>query len=350
MQKPHGTKHINLALQGGGAHGAFTWGVLDALLEDGRLTYEGITGTSAGSMNAVVMLDGLLEGGPERAREKLHAFWLAVSTAGSPLSAMGENAKTLFSGKPLFPDSWPVTDWMRLWDNWISATAQGAHYNPLRDLLAQHVDFDRLRACESTKLFLAATDVNTGNVRVFNTPEIDAETVLASACLPYLYPAIEIDRHHYWDGGYMGNPVLFPFFYETKTQDILLVHVNPIVRKEVPDQPHEVMERLNEITFNASLLREMRAIAFVQKLIAEDWLKPEYRDRLKYIYLHAIRADKPLGDLSSSTKLVTDWSFLTMLKERGRHEGKAWLRKHFDDVGKQGTVDIQKEYLRGEEI
>ena len=263
---------------------------------------------------------------------------------------MCENAKALFSGKPLFPDSWPVTDWMRLWDNWISATAQGAHYTPLRDLLAQHVDFDRLRACPDTKLFLAATDVNTGNVRVFNTPEIDAETVLASACLPYLYPAIEIDRHHYWDGGYMGNPVLFPFFYETKTQDILLVHVNPIVRKEVPDQPHEVMERLNEITFNASLLREMRAIAFVQKLIAEDWLKPEYRDRLKYIYLHAIRADKPLGDLSSSTKLVTDWSFLTMLKERGRHEGKAWLRKHFDDVGKQGTVDIQKEYLRGEEI
>ncbi len=128
------------------------------------------------------------------------------------------------------------------------------------------------------------------------------------------------------------------------------MHVNPIVRKDVPDQPHEVMERLNEITFNASLLREMRAIAFVQKLIAEDWLKPEYRDRLKYIYLHAIRADRPLGDLSSSTKLVTDWSFLTMLKERGRQEAKLWLRKHFDDVGKNGTVDIQNEYLRGQEV
>ncbi len=195
MGKPDG-KHINLALQGGGAHGAFTWGVLDALLEDGRLSYEGITGTSAGSMNAVVMLDGLLEGEPERAREKLHAFWLAVSTAGSPLSAMGENAKTMFSGKPLFPDSWPVADWMRMWDSWISATAQGTHYNPLRDLLATHVDFERLRACPDTKLFLAATDVNTGNVRVFNTPEIDTEVVLASACLPYLYPAIEIHRHH----------------------------------------------------------------------------------------------------------------------------------------------------------
>lgn len=203
-----------------------------------------------------------------------------------------------------------------------------------------------MRACPETKLFIAATDVNSGNVRVFQTADLTVDAVLASACLPYLYPAIEIGERYYWDGGYMGNPVLFPFFYQTATRDILVVHINPISRPDVPTQPQEVMERLNEITFNASLLREMRAIAFVQKLLDEEWLKPEYRDKLKYILLHSIRADEALADLSSSTKLVTDWNFLLLLRERGRTAAQAWLEQHYDAVGKRGTVDIRKEFLQ----
>lgn len=340
----HRHKPINLALQGGGAHGAFGWGVLDALLEDGRLRFDGISGTSAGSMNAVVMIDGLLEGGPERAREKLHDFWFGVSRAGSPFSTLGQQTVDWLSGQP--GSSWPLQDWMRMWSGWWSATAQGSTFNPLRALLEDQVDFERVRACPETKLFIAATDVNSGNVRVFQTADLTVDAVLASACLPYLYPAIEIGERYYWDGGYMGNPVLFPFFYQTATRDILVVHINPISRPDVPTQPQEVMERLNEITFNASLLREMRAIAFVQKLLDEEWLKPEYRDKLKYILLHSIRADEALADLSSSTKLVTDWNFLLMLRERGRTAAQGWLAQHYDAVGKRGTVDIRKEFLQ----
>lgn len=337
-------KPINLALQGGGAHGAFGWGVLDALLEDGRLHFDGISGTSAGSMNAVVMIDGLLEGGPERAREKLHDFWFGVSRAGSPFSTIGQQTVDWLSGQP--GNSWPLQDWMRMWSGWWSATAQGSTFNPLRSLLEDQVDFERVRACPETKLFIAATDVNSGNVRVFQTADLTVDAVLASACLPYLYPAIEIGERYYWDGGYMGNPVLFPFFYQTASRDILVIHINPISRPDVPTQPQEVMERLNEITFNASLLREMRAIAFVQKLLDEEWLKPEYRDKLAYILLHSIRADEALADLSSSTKLVTDWNFLLMLRERGRAAAQGWLDQHYDAVGKRGTVDIRKEFLQ----
>ncbi|MGY8525962.1 patatin-like phospholipase family protein [Paracidovorax citrulli] len=337
------TKPINLALQGGGAHGAFGWGVLDALLEDGRLRFDGISGTSAGTMNAVVMLDGLIEGGAERAREKLHEFWFGVSRMGSPFSTLGQQAADWLTGNG--GSSWPLQDWMRMWAGWWAASSRGRQYNPMRSLLENQVDFDRLRTHEGTKLFVAATDVNSGNVRVFQTGELSADVVLASACLPYLYPAIEIEGRHYWDGGYMGNPVLFPFFYLTGTRDILVVHINPISRTDVPTQPQEVMERLNEITFNASLLREMRAIVFVQKLLDEEWLKPEYRDRLKYILLHSIRADEALADLSSSTKLVTDWNFLLMLRERGRETARAWMEQHFDAVGERATVDIRKEFL-----
>lgn len=339
------SKPINLALQGGGAHGAFTWGVLDALLEDGRCRFEGISGTSAGSMNAVVMLGGLLEGGTEMARERLAQFWFGVSQAGSPMSTVGQGPLGMLPGGA-FGAVWPVQDWMRVWGTWWQAATQGSSYHPLRDLLEQHVDFERLRACRDVHVFIAATDVNNGNVRVFRTGELSSSVVLASACLPYLFPAVEVGGRHFWDGGYMGNPVLYPFFYETATRDILIVHVNPIERKDVPDQPQEVMERLNEITFNASLLREMRAIAFVQKLLEEDWLKPEYRDRLKYILLHSIRADEALGDLSSSSKLMTDWNFIQMLKERGRKAGKAWLKRHYADIGVRGTVDIRREFLR----
>ena len=340
------TKTINLALQGGGAHGAFAWGVLDRLLEDGRLAFEGISGTSAGSMNAVVLVHGLLSGGRDGARAALERFWQAVSEAGERYSPVR------------------VTPWDRLrgdhWNNDDSLSFQAfkamtnafspyqlnpTNYNPLRDILSEHIDFDALNRHETQQLFLSATNVQSGNVRIFQNPEITVDVVMASACLPFMNQAVEIGGHTYWDGGYMGNPALFPLFYRTDARDVLIVHINPIVRAGTPTTPHDIEDRVNEISFNSALIKELRAVAFVQKLIGDGWLKDEYRDQLKYVLIHSLRADDALGDLSAASKLCTDWSFLQTLRDRGRDAARVWLELHFDDVGKRQTVDLHAQFL-----
>lgn len=339
------TKTINLALQGGGAHGAFAWGVLDYLLEDARLIFDGISGTSAGSMNAVVLAYGLHIGDGPGARTALENFWKAVSVAGQKYSVVR---------------AWPWERHMGDWNNDNGVLFQifkamtntfspyqlnPSNFNPLRDLLNEQVDFAELNTCTKTKLFLSATNVQTGNVRIFGTKEVTADAVMASACLPFLYQAVEIDGHSYWDGGYMGNPALFPLFYETDTRDVLIVHINPIVRDSTPTTPHEIDDRVNEISFNSSLIKEFRAIAFVQKLLDEGWLKDEYRDQMKYVLIHSLRADNVLADLSSASKLCTEWGFLTTLRDRGREAAKQWLDQHYDDVGVRQTVDLRAEFL-----
>ncbi len=340
-----GRKTINLALQGGGAHGAFAWGVLDCLLEDGRLVFDGISGTSAGSMNAVVMAYGLHIGDAAGARRALENFWKAVSDAGQRYSLVR---------------AWPWERHMGHWNNDNNLSFQmfkamtntfspyqlnPTNFNPLRDLLAEQVDFAELNACKKTKLFLSATNVRTGNVRVFGTREVTVDAVMASACLPFMYQAVEIDGESYWDGGYMGNPALFPLFYETDTRDVLIVHINPIVRESTPTTPHEIDDRVNEISFNASLIKELRAVAFVQKLLDEGWLKEQYRDQMKYVLIHSLRADEALADLSSASKLCTEWGFLTALRDRGRAMAKQWLDRHYADIGIRQTVDLRGEFL-----
>lgn len=219
------------------------------------------------------------------------------------------------------------------------------NFNPLRDVLTSQVDFDELNRCRKIKLFLSATNVQSGNVRVFNTDEITADAVMASACLPFLYQAVEIDGQTYWDGGYMGNPALFPLFYNTDARDVLIVHINPIVRKGNPTTPHEIDDRVNEISFNSALIKELRAVAFVQKLLDEGWLKPQYQDRLKYVLIHSLRADEALADLSASSKVCTDWKFLVMLRDRGRLAAQQWLLQNYQSVGKRQTVDLRTEFL-----
>lgn len=219
------------------------------------------------------------------------------------------------------------------------------NFNPLRDLLVEQVDFADLNTCKKTKLFLSATNVQSGNVRVFSTREVTVDAVMASACLPFLYQAVEIDGQSYWDGGYMGNPTLFPLFYDTDTRDVLIVHINPIVRGDTPTLPHEIDDRVNEISFNASLIKELRAVAFVQKLLDEGWLKEEYRDQMKYVLIHSLRADEALADLSSASKVCTEWGFLTNLRDRGREMAKQWLERHYDDIGVRQTVDLRTEFL-----
>lgn len=331
------TRPVNLALQGGGAHGAFTWGVLDRLLEDGRITFEGISGTSAGAMNAVLLADGLQRGGPDTAREELHDFWRAVSRS-AMASPLQRSPLSLFFGNWSLDDS-PGYLFMDVLSRVASPyDLNPLNYNPLADILAERVDFERVRSCRDLRLFISATNVHTGRVRVFETGEITCETVMASACLPFLFQAVEIDGVPYWDGGYMGNPALFPFFNSCHTDDVLLVQINPIERKETPKTAREIMNRMNEITFNASLMKEFRAIDFVTRLIDDGKLSPDHYKRVR---LHRIAGDREMLDLSASSKMNAEWEFLTFLRDLGRETAGQWLDRDLGAVGHESSVDLR---------
>ncbi|HEX4943684.1 MAG TPA: patatin-like phospholipase family protein [Usitatibacteraceae bacterium] len=340
-----GTKAVSLALQGGGSHGAYAWGILDRFLEDGRLSFEGLSGTSAGSVNAALCAYGLLLGGAEGAREKLDAFWRGIARTGSFFNPGGR-----FPFEAAVP-GWPtqrsltVEAFKAMTGSLSPYQWNPLNFNPLRDALENHVDFERLRTCKVTKLFVSATNVRTGRGRVFKTDEVSVDVVLASACLPQLFQAVEIEGDPYWDGGFMGNPVLYPLFYETRSRDVIIVHINPIERPGTPRLPHEIENRLNEITFNASLIKELRAVAFVQKLLAEGWIKDEFRGQLKDVLMHSIRADKALCDLSVASKFDVSWPFLAELRNRGRETAGEWLEMNWKDIGLRSTVDVRKEFL-----
>ena len=255
-------KRINLALQGGGAHGAFTWGVLDQILSDERLSIEGISGTSAGAVNAVMLADGLCRGGREEAQKRLADFWRSASTTGNLPASQRTVMERLLSFTPL--EGTPIQTWVDALSRYFSPyDVNPLNINPLKDLIERFVDFERLRANTDLQLFVSATNVQTGHVRIFPRDKITADAVMASACLPLLFRAVEIDGVPYWDGGYLGNPVIFPFFRTTATEDVLVVQINPLVRQSTPMSSSEIMNRINEITFNSSLLGEYRAIDFV---------------------------------------------------------------------------------------
>jgi NTE family protein len=338
-------KPVNLALQGGGAHGAFAWGVLEKLLEDGRLTIEAMSATSAGAMNAVVAAYGLSIGGPDGAREKLEEFWRRISNAGQ-----------LYSPVRSFP-----------WEHWLQGSGPNSefspaffvfqamthvfspyqinpfNFNPLKDVLTEVVDFDRLAKCnKAPRLFLSATNVRTGKIKLFGNEAVSADVVLASACLPYLFHAVEIDGEHYWDGGFMGNPAIFPLIYNRGSKDVILVHINPIERKRLPRTAAEIFNRMNEISFNSSLMREMRAVAFVTKLIDDNVLD---RDKYSRMFIHSIRDDAAMAELGVATKLNPDWDFLCRLRDSGRAKAAEWLDGNLDKVGQSSTVDLAGAFL-----
>ena len=333
-------KIINMALQGGGAHGAFGWGVMDKFLEDGRVEIEGLSGTSAGSMNAVVYAYGKLKGN-DGARQALHDFWKAISDAGQKfaIKKMPWDIGTAHKENPL-------QDMMKSMMSVLSPYQMNPmNYNPLREVLEQQVDFEELERSKLTKLFICATNVRTGKVKIFHTPEVTANVVLASACLPQVFQAVEINGEHYWDGGYMGNPVLYPLFYYTESRDVVILHINPIERPGPPTTSADIANRLNEITFNSSLIKELRSVYFVQQLLDNGWIKDEYRDKLKYVLIHSVRADNAMSDLSSASKMSSDWTFLTMLRDRGRALATEWLQHNFDHLGVRSTVDLKREFL-----
>ncbi|MGI9382420.1 MAG: patatin-like phospholipase family protein [Methyloligellaceae bacterium] len=338
-------KPVNVALQGGGAHGAFAWGVLDKLLEDGRLEIEALSATSAGAMNAVVFAYGLLRGGRDGARETLEAFWRDVSRAGALYGPVRDLPweRCLGGSGMVHSPSFHFFDAMtRLFSPY---QFNPFNFNPLRDVLAKLVDFDRLSHADATiRLYISATNVRTGKIKVFENADMSVDVVMASACLPHVFQAVEIDGEHYWDGGYMGNPAIFPLIYNSVSNDVIVVHINPLIRDELPTTPPEIFNRVNEITFNSSLMREMRAIAFVTRLIDTDHLDGETFSRM---LIHSIRDDDRMACLSVASKLSPDWDFLRELRDIGRAAAQDWLAANFDRVGAESTVDIAATYLEG---
>jgi NTE family protein len=338
---PAQIRTVNLALQGGGAHGAFAWGVLDRLLEDERIAFEGVSATSAGAMNAVVLAYGLAEGGREGAKKALAHFWRRVSHSAMLSPLQPSPIDRLLHNHAL--DWSPIFQAFDLMSRMMSPyQLNPGNWNPLQRVLEQSADFERLRALAPVKLFLSATNVRTGKVRVFTNAEITPEAVMASACLPFLYQAVEIDGEAYWDGGYMGNPAIFPLIYGCDSTDVVVVHINPIERPGLPRSATEIMNRINEISFNSSLMREMRAIAFVTQLIEQGTVAD---GSLKRMHIHAIAADEVMQKLSVMSKLNADWEFLTHLRDDGREHAEAWLAANLDRLGRQSTVDLGERYL-----
>lgn len=335
-------KKIKLALQGGGAHGAYAWGVIDALLEDGRVEIEAVVGTSAGAMNAAMTGCGLITGGPEAARALLHRFWKKSSEAGKKGPLQPTPLDKLFSrGNMEFSPLWATYDALsRIFSPY---ELNPTNANPLQDLIAEVVDFPALRAGgDICKVFITATNVLTGRLRVFEQAELSPEAIMASACLPFLFQAPEINGEFFWDGGYSGNPPIFPLIYAGGTNDILIVQINPINIAEVPRTARGIMDRINTLSFNSSLMREMRAIQFVSDLLDGNEL-----DAAKYkrVNIHTIDAEAELAQFSVSSKLNPDWDFLTYLHSMGRQKAQNFLAEHFDKIGVESSTDVRAKFF-----
>jgi len=332
-----GTKTINLALQGGGSHGALTWGVLDRLLEDARLTIAEISGTSAGAMNAVVLADGYEQGGRAGARAALASFWRAVSAKAlfspmqrspmdrmlgrfsldhSPAYLFAENLSRVFSPYQLNPMG----------------------INPLQDVLDAHVNFDRVNNCREIAVHVTATHVKTGRARVFSRGAVTLDAVMASACLPQLFPAVEIEGEAYWDGGFSANPALMPLVVSQSSPDIVIVQINPIVRHDVPSTARDIINRVNEISFNTALIKELRAIAMMQRFVTAKGIDLGAQGQT---YIHMIHTDTEVQDLAASSKLNAEWAYLQLLFQRGRDWAEAWLTENFDRIGEGSTFDLE---------
>jgi NTE family protein len=337
------TKKINLALQGGGAHGAFTWGVLDHLLADGRLAIEGISGASAGAMNAIMLADGLARGGPEEAQKRLAEFWRAASLGGNLPPLQRAVVDRMLSFLPL--EGTPVQAWLDALSQLYSPyDVNPLNINPLRDVIERFVDFEAVRNCEALQLFVSATNVHTGRLHVFSRKKISAQAIMASACLPFLFRAVEIDGVPYWDGGYLGNPVIFPFFRTTDTEDVLVVQINPLVRHTIPTSAQEIMNRVNEITFNSSLLDEFRAIEFVARLIDQRRLpRGKGPGQYRRMNVHRVVLDSEGKAFTAASKLSNDYEFFEMLRDNGRRAARRFLDEHFDDIGVKSTIDLRTE-------
>ena len=339
-------QRINLALQGGGAHGAFTWGVLDRFLQEEDVEIAGISGTSAGALNGAALKSGMISGGRDGARANLDWLWSQVGSQTDVRMAdwmrgidPGHVAKAIE-----FSPAFAMAD---LWSRVVSPYSYGPFYrNPL-ERIVEEFDFDKVCASSGPELYICATRVRTGKIRVFSGDEISTKSILASACLPSMFQAVEIDdtqtgrREAYWDGGYTGNPALYPLFAHHLPDDIVIVNINPLERDVVPVTPHQIQNRINEISFNSSLLRELRAISFVQRLLSDGTLS---KDHMSRVLVHMIADDELMNDLSVATKLVPNALVLEKLKAAGQAAADRFLKDHKVDLNNSGTVDLTDMY------
>ncbi len=328
-------KDITLALQGGGSHGAFTWGVLEKLFEEDAFNITGICGTSAGAINAGIAVSGYHKNGNQGAIDLLTKFWekLSAESQFSPVQPSFID-KMLSAGNMEFS---PGYNMFNLMSNFLSPYQWNLlDTNPLRDTLLELIDFKLLRESKM-KLFTCATNVKTGRAKIFNLDHMSVDTMLASACLPLLYKAVEVDNEYYWDGGYMGNPPLFPLISGTHTNDILLVQLNPFTIKKVPEKADAILHRINELSFNASLTAELWLIEFKNKLFASGY---DMDGKLREINYHVISAANALEEFDVSSKSNTSWDFINFLRNKGREYTTKWLEKNYDSVGNETSADF----------
>ena len=334
-------KRINLALQGGGAHGAFTWGALDRLLLEEDVEIVGISGTSAGAMNAAVLVDGHFEGGRERARAQLREFWQGIAGASVNLLSLCPQAPNELLERI------PGLDWLAALNPADMLSRMFSPYelnplnlNPLKDVLKRLVKAKHMQ--NSIQLFVTATNVETGEPRVFTGSEVTIDVLMASACLPFMYQAVEIGGVPYWDGGYVGNPSIWPLIYETDCADVMLVQINPLKREGTPKTAIDIINRANEISFNSSLIAELRAIHFVQKLIRSGKLEDKHYTDIR---MHHLLPPEDTKLMSADSKTDTHWEYFEQLHALGYAQMEAWLKKHKDAIGETETLDIEKRFL-----
>jgi NTE family protein len=342
MGKTTKKKNVGIALQGGGAHGAFTWGVLDRLLEEEDLVAEALCGTSAGAVNAVTCAYGLHIGGPQKARELMETLWKKVAQSGGHFFKPGMFDKAYNEGNLYNSPGYIMF-------NAVSQVLSPYNfnpfnYNPLRDILNELVDFEELHRYHKKKLFICATNVMTNRAKIFSNKEITVDAVLASACLPLLFQAVEIDGEYYWDGGYMGNPPIFPLIENTHVHDIVLVKINSVNIKTLPTTARDIADRVNEISFNSSLINEMKLIHYRNELIRNGILKVDEKEN-REIFIHTISGYEALSGLSYSSKMNTSWEFLLKLKEKGRAIAENWIQTDFSQVGLKSTFDVEEHFF-----
>jgi NTE family protein len=329
-------RRIAIGLQGGGAHGAFTWGALDRLLEEPTLKIVGISGTSAGAMNAAIIVDGLRRGGPEQARFALRDYWEEVGRIPGLASLIdfqtfGETRQWHFDHSPLFL-------WLDMLTRiWSPYQTNPFNLHPLRKLL-ERIDFQGLRAdSTAARIFICATNVRTGRRRIFSNAELSADVLLASACLPNMFQAVEIDGEAYWDGGYTGNPALNPLYLRTSATDVVIIGINPLFRDAVPQSARDIINRINEISFNSTFILELAAIAFIDDLLESNAVDSS---RYKPLLIHKIEAHGALSTFGASSKMNNDPAFLHHLHQIGRTAADAWIKKNLDSVGRRSTLDL----------
>jgi NTE family protein len=335
-------KNVCIALQGGGAHGAFTWGVLDRLLEEESIVAEAMCGTSAGAVNAVTCAYGLHVGGPEKAKELLEQLWYKIAMNGSFLFRPGIFDQIYGNGdihnSPGFMMFNAISQFLSPYN------FNPLNYNPLRDVLNSLIDFEDLQRYNQKKLFICATNVKTNRAKIFTNKEISVDAVLASACLPFLFQAVEINGEYYWDGGYMGNPPIFPLIMNTSVRDIVLVKINSVNINSIPTTARDIADRVNEISFNSSLINEMKLIHYRNELIRNGILKTDNKTN-REIFVHTISGYDALSQLGQSSKMNISWNFFVSLKEKGRQIAEKWLQEDFQQVGVKSTFNVEEHFF-----